>query len=121
MFKPDAATLEDFLAQQERFWQSRDANDLIAQARTWQRHDVGRTPGQGGEVERALRSIRVPVLYMPCQTDLYFPIGDIRYESQFIRDVQVVSIPSLRGHLAGGGGNPADNDFIDREIRRFLQ
>ena len=55
---------------------SADANDYILQARTWERHDVGTTSGFGGDVERALRSIRVPVLYMPSETDLYFPIGD---------------------------------------------
>src|SRR5215472_14239363 len=60
-----------------------DANDYILQARTWERHDVGTTPGFGGDVERALRSIRVPLLYMPSETDLYFPIGDARYEAAF--------------------------------------
>jgi homoserine O-acetyltransferase len=42
-----------------------DANDYILQARTWEKHDVGTTPGFGGDVERALRSIKVPLLYMP--------------------------------------------------------
>src|SRR6202021_784067 len=57
---------------------SADANDYILQARTWQKHDVGTTPGFGGDVEKALRSIRVPFLYMPSETDLSFPIGHAR-------------------------------------------
>ena len=61
-----------------------DANDLILQARTWEKHDVGTTPGFNGNVEAALRSIKVPFLYMPSETDLYFPVGDARYEAQFM-------------------------------------
>jgi len=121
LFKPGAKNVDDFMAQQSRFWLSKDANDLISQARTWQRHNIGDTPGFNGDVERALRSIKAPVLYMPCQTDLYFPIGDFQYEEQFIRDVRLVPIPSLLGHLAGGGANQADSDFINRELMQFLK
>ena len=80
-----------------------DANDYILQARTWQRHDIGATPGFGGDTERALRSIKVPLLYMPSETDLYFPIGDARYEAPFIPKVTLMPIPSLWGHTAGAG------------------
>ena len=55
-----------------------DANNIILQMRTWERHDVGSTPGFGGEVEKALRSIKTPILYMPSETDLYFPLTDAR-------------------------------------------
>ena len=34
------------------FFQNNDANDLILQARTWQRHDVGTTPGFDGDTEQ---------------------------------------------------------------------
>src|ERR671928_1481496 len=70
----------------EQAWQAfrkrfgADANDYILQARTWQRHDVGTTPGFGGDTERALRSIKARTLYMPSETDLYFPVTDARYE-----------------------------------------
>jgi hypothetical protein len=30
--------------------------------------------------QKALASIKAPVLYMPSETDLYFPVGDARYE-----------------------------------------
>jgi homoserine O-acetyltransferase len=71
-------------------------------------------------VEAALRSISVPVLYMPSETDLYFPVGDARYEAQFIRKVQLVPIPSLWGHAAGAGASPADKRFLNERIARFL-
>jgi homoserine O-acetyltransferase len=100
---------------------SADANDYILQARTWQKHDVGATPGFGGDVERALRSIKVPLLYMPSETDLYFPIGDARYEAAFIPGVTLTPIPSLWGHTAGAASNPADAKFLNETIAHFLR
>ncbi len=103
------------------FLKGADANDVILQARTWQRHDVGQTPGFHGSVEAALRSIRVPFLYMPSETDMYFPITDARYEQQFMRTVSFVPIPSLWGHPAGAGASPADLAFLNDKIGRFLR
>jgi len=97
-----------------------DANDLILQMRTWEQHDVGTTPRFNGNVENALRSIKVPFLYMPSETDLYFPVGDARYEAAFIPKVSLVPIPSLWGHTAGAGSNPADEKFLNETIGRFL-
>ncbi len=99
---------------------SADANDYILQARTWQKHDVGTTTGFGGDVEKALRSIKVPFLYMPSETDLYFPLGDARYEQAFIRNVTFMPIPSLWGHTAGAASNPADAKFLNDNIGKFL-
>jgi homoserine O-acetyltransferase len=116
---PPGTTFDQFV----QSWRTRfraDANDYVLQARTWERHDVGTTRGFGGSVERALRSIAVPVLYMPSETDLYFPVGDARYEARFIRDVQLVPIPSLWGHPAGAGASPADQRFLNERIARFL-
>ena len=99
---------------------SADANDYILQIRTWERHDVGTTPGFGGDLARALRSIKVPLLYMPSETDLYFPIGDARYEAAFIPGVSLTPIPSLWGHTAGAASNPGDAKFLNETIARFL-
>ena len=103
-----------------RFIPGADANDLILQCRTWEKHDVGTTPGFGGDVERALKSIKVPVLYMPSETDMYFPVGDARYESAFISGVTLRPIPSLWGHTAGAASNPADGKFLNETIGQFL-
>jgi len=97
-----------------------DANDIILQMRTWEKHDVGTTAGFNSDVEKALRSITVPFLYMPGETDLYFPVGDARYESQFIPKVSLVPIPSLWGHPAGAGADPADEKFLNEKIGQFL-
>jgi homoserine O-acetyltransferase len=110
-----------------------DANDLILQMRTWESNDVGATPasvpgaaavdmhpGFGGDEKAALASIKVPVLYMPSATDLYFPVTDARYEAKFIPHVTLLPIPSLWGHPAGAGASPADKDFLNRNIAAFL-
>ena len=71
-------------------------------------------------MERALRSIKIPVLYMPSETDLYFPVGDARYEAAFIPKVSLAPIPSLWGHTAGSGSNPTDAKFLNEKIADFL-
>jgi len=93
---------------------------LILQMRTWEKHDVGTTPGFGGDVVGALKSIKVPILYMPSATDLYFPVGDARYEAAFIPGVSLVPIPSLWGHTAGRASNPADAKFLNEAIGNFI-
>jgi homoserine O-acetyltransferase len=116
---PPGTTFEQFMNSFRRRF-SADANDYILQARTWESNDVGATKGFGGDVEKSLRSIKVPVLYMPSATDLYFPVGDARYESQFIPKVEFLPIPSLWGHPAGAAANPEDKKFLNENIARFL-
>ena len=58
---------------------------------------------------------------MPSATDLYFPLTDARYEAQFIPGVSLMPIPSLWGHTAGAGSNPADEKFLNENIARFLR
>jgi homoserine O-acetyltransferase len=98
-----------------------DANDYILQARTWQHHNVGDTKGFGGDVEKALRSIKVPFLYMPSETDLYFPLSDAKYEAPFIPKGTLMPIPSVWGHTAGAASNPADGKFLNTKIGEFLK
>ena len=113
-------TFEQYMQRFHNFIPGADANNLILQMRTWEKHDVGTTAGFGGDVEKALRSIRVPLLYMPSETDLYFPVGDARYEAAFIPGVKLMPIPSLWGHTAGAASNPEDGKFLNENIAKFL-
>ena len=117
---PAGTTFEQYLQRRRGSFRA-DANDYILQARTWQRHDVGATPGFGGDVERALRSIKARVLYMPSETDLYFPMSDARYEQALIPRVTFMPIPSLWGHTAGAASNPSDLKFLNENIAAFLK
>jgi homoserine O-acetyltransferase/O-succinyltransferase len=119
---PPGTTFKDVMdTLSRRIGGDSDPNDLILQARAWEMHDVGKTKGFDGDVEKALRSVKVPVLYMPSQTDLYFPIGDAEYESRFIPGVSFTPIPSLWGHPAGAGRSPADRTFLNQKIGAFLR
>jgi len=97
-----------------------DANNLILQMRTWEKHDVGTTPGFDGDVEKALGSIKVPFLYMPSETDLYFPVTDAKYEAGFMKTATLKPIPSLWGHPAGAAADPADAKFLNETIGKFI-
>ena len=102
------------------FISNADANNLILQMRTWEKHDIGTTPQFHGDVVAALKYIKVPVLYMPSQTDLYFPVTDARYEAQFIPHCTLLPIPSLWGHPAGAAATPADSQFLNDHIAAFM-
>jgi homoserine O-acetyltransferase len=117
---PPSTSEAEALAKIVKGFEGGDANNYILQARTWEHHDVGGTPGFDGDVQRALRSIVVPVLYMPSATDLYFPVGDAEFERQFIRRVQFQPIPSLWGHPAGAAADSTDGAFLNAHIREFL-
>jgi homoserine O-acetyltransferase len=114
-------TFEDVVDRfRTRFIPGADANNLILQMRTWEKHNVGTTPGFGGDEKKALESIKVPFLYMPSMTDQYFPVGDARYEAQFMHTVLLLPIPSLWGHPAGAAADPADAKFLNENIAKFL-
>ena len=116
------SSLEDFIVGfWEGFWlDDRDPNNLLGMLWTWEHGDVGQTPGFDGDTEAALRSIRCPLVAMPGKTDLYFPPEDEEWASQFIPNGEVRVIPSIYGHFAGLGNNPADNDFIDHALTELL-
>lgn len=98
----------------------RDANNLLSMLRTWQLNDLGMTPGFGGNLEQALHAIRAKVTIMAGRTDLYFPPPDIEAEAACVPGARFRVIPSLWGHMAGAGLNPADSAFIDDEIKALL-
>lgn len=118
---PPGATFESVVHEfRTNFIPGADANDLILQMRTWEKHDISTTPGFNGDIKKALQSIKVPFLYMPSETDLYFPVGDARYEAGFMSTVTLTPIPSLWGHPAGAGADPADLKFLNEKIGAFL-
>jgi homoserine O-acetyltransferase len=114
-------SLEDYMVRgwEDGFAQG-DANDLLTMAWTWQHADVGATPGLDGDFERALGTIKARTLVMPCTTDLYFPPEDSAIEVKHIPHAELRPIPSVWGHQAGGGADPAAASFIDAAVREWL-
>lgn len=118
---PTGTTFEQILNRyRTNFIPGADANDLILQMRTWEHHDISTTKGFNGDMEKAIKSIQVPFLYMPSETDLYFPLSDARYEAAFNSNIILMPIPSLWGHTAGAASNPADAKFLNENIGKFL-
>lgn len=115
-----AKDIEEFI---EIFWEpfflKCDANDLLAQMRTWYHNDLGDHPRFGGDFDAALGSIRARTLIMNSETDAYFPPVDSQYEAARIPGAQARPIPSVWGHLAPF--NPEDQAFIDEGIRELLR
>ncbi len=122
LYRPLGVTsLDAFIA---TFWEPRftrrDANNMLSMARTWELNNVGGTPRFAGDHARALGTIRARATVMAGQTDLYFTAADIEADAACIRGARFQVIPSLWGHMAGSGLNPADADFIEREIKALL-
>lgn len=115
------ATLDDFLS---RYWEGiylrRDAADLVAMIQTWQACDVGDNEVYGGDVAAAMSAITADTLLMPGRTDLYFPPEDAAAELRMLQRGRLAVIPSDWGHYAGGGRDPRDTAFIDRNLSELL-
>jgi homoserine O-acetyltransferase len=107
-----------------RYWEfiytTRDANDLIAMIRTWQACDLGANDVYGGDYEAAMRAITADAVVLPGRTDLYFPPEDSEAEVALLERGRLAPIPSDWGHYAGGGRDPRDTAFIDRQLSSLL-
>ncbi len=113
--------LEAFLAHAwEPHFLAKDANDLLAMLATWQSADISANPLYDGDFPRALAAIKARAIVMPCRTDLYFPPEDSEIEVSHMADAELRIIPSIWGHMAGGGLNPADAAFIDAALADLL-
>ncbi len=114
------ASMEDAVRFVEGLFRRRDANDLLAMLWTWQHADLSANSVHKGDFAAALGAIRSRAIVMPCATDLYFRVRDNAIEVQHMPNAQLRPIPSIWGHLAGGGVNPPDNVFIDAALNELL-
>jgi homoserine O-acetyltransferase len=115
-------SLEDFLV---GFWEGffldrRDPNNLLTMLWTWQKGDIGKTPGFDGDHVAALKSIKAKTIVLPALKDLYFPPEDEEYAVSHMTNAELRVIPGVWGHFAGGGANPVDTKFIDDVLKELL-
>ena len=114
-------SMEAFLTQAwEPSLQAHDANDLLAMLATWQAADISADPRFDNDFEMALAAITARAIVMPCRTDLYFPPEDSEIEVAHMPHAELRVIPSVWGHMAGGGINPEDAVFIDAALKELL-
>jgi homoserine O-acetyltransferase/O-succinyltransferase len=114
--------LEDFLV---AFWEGffldrRDPNNLLTMLWTWQKGNIGNTPGFDGDHVRALQSIKAKTIVLPAKKDLYFPPEDEEYAVSHMPNAELRVIPGVWGHFAGGGANPVDIKYIDDVLKELL-
>ena len=117
-----APDLETFLVTDwEQRFARRPAQDHLAQLKCWYAGDISANQLYGGDLAKALRSIKARVLLMPGATDLYFRVADNEAELAHLAAAELKSIPSIWGHRAGNPmQHPEDIAFIREQVRRWL-
>ena len=98
-----------------------DPFDWLCQSRAYDEHDLGTTPGFGGDLGRALGSIRARVLVLAAPVDLYNPRAAAREACAGIRGARLVDIPSNLGHRAAGDTGVEEARFLNASIAGFLR
>ena len=112
--------VEGIFSMAEQAFGSFDANDLLAMVATWQSADIGAHPRFGGDLAAALAAIRARAFVMPSRTDLYFPPEDNEIEVDQMPNAELRVIPSIWGHMAGGGGNAEDVAWLSAQLEELL-
>ena len=99
-----------------------DANDWIYQTWAYERHDVGNTPGFGGDTAKALASIKAKTLVLVGTKDLLNPEWEPVEAAKAINGAKVMTIrPAVSlGHASAGGAIAADVEVLNRETTTFL-
>ncbi|WP_446386721.1 alpha/beta fold hydrolase [Coleofasciculus sp. B1-GNL1-01] len=115
-----ANSLDEFLAKWRTRYHEKDANDLLCHFQTWANHDVSFTPGMDGCLEKALKSIKAKVLFLPIRTDAYFAVADVTAEAALIPHAQVMVLNSVYGHAAAFGRDKNDRTQLNQAIAQFL-
>jgi homoserine O-acetyltransferase len=108
---------------QESNWKRIDANDWIYQSWAYDAHNVGTTPGHGGDYKKALRSIKAKVLIMAGSGDLLNPEYEAKEAAGYITDVRYVALNEARpmGHVSAAGISARENELQNAEIGAFLE
>jgi homoserine O-acetyltransferase len=122
-FKNGMDVLPWMEAQETAALKAFDANDWIYQTWAYERHDVGTTPGFGGDTAKALASIKARTLILTGTKDLLNPEFEPIEAGKNIPNVKMMTISpgSVTGHASAGGAIPADVAFLNREVGAFLE
>jgi len=97
-----------------------DPHDYLYQSWAYDAHDVGTTPGFGGDTDAALRSIAAEALVLCPPLDLFNPETAGQAAAAAMPQARFVEIPSIQGHQAATSVAAADAAFLDAVIGEFL-
>jgi homoserine O-acetyltransferase len=121
-FKNGIDVLPWMEAQETALIKAFDANDWIYQTLAYERHDLGTTPGFGGDTVKALASIKAKTLILTGTKDLLNPEFEPIEAGKSIVGARMMTISpgTVTGHASASGANPGDVEFLNREAGAFL-
>jgi homoserine O-acetyltransferase len=94
--------------------------DWLYQSWAYDSHDVGQTPGFGGDTAAALASIRATTLVAAPLLDLYNPESAARWAADRIPAARFVELDTDWGHQSASAADPASVAQLDAEIAALL-
>jgi homoserine O-acetyltransferase len=97
-----------------------DPHDFLYQSWAYEAHDVGTSPGFGGDTAAALRSVQAEALVLCPPLDLFNPETAGRDAAAAMANARYVEIPSAQGHQAATSLVADDAAFLNRTIGEFL-
>lgn len=96
-----------------------DPLDWIYQSWAYDAHDVGTTPGFGGDTPAALRTIKASTQLLVPNLDLYNSVEDAVEAARSIPDATLVRLDSNAGHAVAADTSPQLAD-VRGAIAEFL-
>jgi homoserine O-acetyltransferase len=96
-----------------------DPVDWVYQSFAYDTHDIGATPGFGGDTAAALRSIRAATLLLVPELDLYNPVEDAIEAAPLIPNATLVRLAGHAGHAVAADTSPQVAD-VRSAISEFL-
>jgi homoserine O-acetyltransferase len=96
-----------------------DPVDWIYQSWAYDAHNVGTTPGHGGDTAAALRAIRAPTVLLVPALDLYNPVDDAVEAAGLIPNATLVRLDGCVGHAVAADSSPQLAD-VRGAIGEFL-
>jgi len=88
---------------------------------TWQNADISQRSVYGGDLPRALRSIRARTIVMPSSTDLYFPPADSQIEVEHLPNAELRVLQSdWDTSPARPDRNARDSAFVEQALVELL-
>jgi homoserine O-acetyltransferase len=97
-----------------------DPLDWVYQSWAYDAHDVGITPGFGGDTAAALRSVRAATLLLVPRLDLYNPIDDAVEAAGLIANATLLRLGGDAGHAVAADTSPQLAD-IRSAVGEFLR
>lgn len=98
-----------------------DPFDWCCQTWAYDTHDVGRTPGCGGDTVAALARIEARTLVLAPTLDLYNPAVEARFAAAHTAGAQFVELPGVAGHASASGGVGEATAALRDAVRHFLR